>query len=147
MAYAKALQFWVEKANLPTEGQPCLLVGNVVELREEMKCYISFSDEDVFSGIALLEESPTTPPEEASPVGAQPTLADSPIKEVTVDVTLEPTAEKKPPNQFPGWKKVLHPSRQVVAIGQIPPYREAQSEGLIVGVWGKGWFNTLKPMS
>ena len=27
-----------------------------MELREEMKCYISFSDEDIFSGVALPEE-------------------------------------------------------------------------------------------
>ena len=33
VAYAQALQFWVEKANLPTQGQPCLLAGSVVELR------------------------------------------------------------------------------------------------------------------
>ena len=121
MAYAKALQFWVEKANLPTEGQPHLLAGSIVELREEMKCYISFSDEDVFSGISLREESPVTPPEEATPMGAQPTPANSPIKEITMDITMEFTVERKPPNQFPGWEKVLHPSRLVVATGQIPP--------------------------
>ena len=60
VAYAQALQFWVEKANLPTQGQPCLLAGSVVELREEMKHYISFPDEAVFSGVALLEEPLTT---------------------------------------------------------------------------------------
>ena len=67
VAYAKALQFWVEKANLPTESQSCLLVGSIVELREEMKCYVSLIDEDVFSGVALLEESPVTQPKEATP--------------------------------------------------------------------------------
>ena len=86
-----------------------------------MRCFVSFSDEDVFSGVALLEESPTTPPKEATPVGTQPTLADSPIKEITVDITMEITAEKKPLNQFPGWEKVLHPSRPVVAARQITP--------------------------
>ena len=60
MAYAQALQFWVEKANLPTQGQPCLLVGSVLELREEMKCYVSFPDEAVFSGMALPKESLAT---------------------------------------------------------------------------------------
>ena len=113
LAYAKALQFWVEKANLPTEGQPCLLPGSVVELREEMKCYISFTDEDVFSGLALPEESPITQPKEATPKGAQPAQAESPLKEATVDVTMEPTRKKKPPNWFPGWEKVLHLSRLV----------------------------------
>ena len=121
VVYTKALQFWVEKANLPTEGQPHLLARTIVELREEMKCYISFTDEDIFSGVALLEESPVTQTKEANPKGAQPAQANSPVKEATADVTMEPTREKKPPNQFPGWEKVLHPSRLVVAAGHIPP--------------------------
>ena len=106
MAYAKALQFWVEKANLLTQGQPCLLAGSIVELREEMKCYVSFNDEEIFSGMALLEESPVTQPKEATPESAQLTLADSPVKEAIAEVTEEPTREEKPLNQFPGWKKV-----------------------------------------
>ena len=67
VAYAWALQFWVEKADSPTGGKPGLLVGSIVELREEMKCYASFSDEDVFNGVALLEEIPINPPKEALP--------------------------------------------------------------------------------
>ena len=47
VAYAQALQFWVEKANLTTQSQPCLLVGSVLELREVMKCYISFPNDAV----------------------------------------------------------------------------------------------------
>ena len=57
VAYAHALQFWAGKVNLPTQGQPCLLAGSVLELREEMKCYVSFPDEAVFSSVALPEES------------------------------------------------------------------------------------------
>ena len=67
VAYVKALQFWAEKANLPTQGQPHLLVGSVVELREEMKHYIFFPDAAIFNGMALLEEPLTTQPEEATP--------------------------------------------------------------------------------
>ena len=121
VVYAKTLQFWAEKANLPTEGQPCLLAGSIVEFREEMKCYVSFTDEDVFSGVALPEESPVTQTKEATLRVPQPAQADSPIKKATADVTMEQTREKKPPNQFPGWEKVLHPSRLVVVTGQIPP--------------------------
>ena len=40
VAYAQTPQFWAEKANLPTQGQPCLLVGSVLELREEVKHYV-----------------------------------------------------------------------------------------------------------
>ena len=96
--YARALQFWVEKANLPTQGQPCILVGSVVELREEMKHYISFPDEAVFSGVALLEEPSTTQPEEAIPKSAQPMQTDSPVEEATMKITKELTKKEQPPN-------------------------------------------------
>ena len=76
VAYTQALYSWEEKADLPTGGKPCLLVGSVVEPWEEMKCYISFSDEDVFNGMALPEEPPIIPPKGATPEGVQPTLAD-----------------------------------------------------------------------
>ena len=79
MAYAWALQFWVEKANPPTRGKPHLLAGSIVELQEEMKGYVSFSHEDVFSGIALLEEPPVIQPKEAMPEGTWPTLANPPV--------------------------------------------------------------------
>ena len=49
------------------------------------------------------------------------TLANTPVTEATVNTTLEPTVEKRPLNKFPGWEQVLHPSRPVVATGQIPP--------------------------
>ena len=94
-----------------------------MELREKMKCYVSFTDEDIFSGVALLEESPITQPKETTPESAQPTLANPPIKEAIAEVTKEPTREEKPPNWFPGWEKVLHPSRPVVAARQIPPIK------------------------
>ena len=121
MAYAQALQFWVEKANLPTQGQPHLLAGSIVELREEMKCYISFSDEDIFIGMALLEEPSIIQSKEAAPKSAQPVQTDSPVKEAITKVTKEPTKKEQLPNRFPGWKEVIHPSRQVVAAKQIPP--------------------------
>ena len=71
--------------------------------------------------MALPEEPPVIPPEEAVPEGTWPTLADPPVKEATVDIAMESTAEKKPLNQFPGWEKVLHPSRPIVTTRQIPP--------------------------
>ena len=121
VAYIWALQFWAEKTDLPTGGKPCLLAGSIVELQEEIKCYISFSDEDVFNGIALPEEISIIPPEEATPKNALPTLANPLVKKATVDMTMQPAAEKRPLNKFPGWEKVLHPSRSIVTTGQIPP--------------------------
>ena len=62
VAYAKALQYWAEKIELPTGGKPYMFAESVKELQEEMRFYLSFSDEEVFEGV--------TPPEEmsASPV-------------------------------------------------------------------------------
>ena len=110
-----------KKANLPTQGQPCLLAGSIVGLRKEMKCYVSFSDEDIFSGMALPEEPSITQSKEAAPQSAQPMQTDSPVKEAGAKVAKELTKKEQPPNQFPGWKEVIHPSRLVVATGQIPP--------------------------
>ena len=91
MAYAQALQFWAEKANLPTQGQPCLLAGSILELREEMKCYISFPDKAVFSGVALLEEPSITQSKEATPKSTQPMQTDSPVEEAIANVTKKLT--------------------------------------------------------
>ena len=99
MAYAQALQFWAERANLPTHGQAHLLAGSILELREEMKCYVSFPDEAIFSGVALPEESLTTELEEATPKSAQPVHTNSPVEEATVKITEEEsTKREQPPN-------------------------------------------------
>ena len=55
VAYVQALQYWAEKTDLPTGGKPCLLVESVKELQEEMKCYLSFSDKEVFKDVTLLD--------------------------------------------------------------------------------------------
>ena len=92
-------------------------MGSMIELWEEMECYLFFSDEDVFKGIAPPEETSIIPPEEVTPQNTQPTPASSPMKKTAVDMTMEPDVEKRPPNKFPGWEKVLCPSRPVVAAG------------------------------
>ena len=48
VAYTRALQYWVEQNDLPTGGEPHLLVESVLELREEVKWYLTFTDEEVF---------------------------------------------------------------------------------------------------
>ena len=102
-------------------GKPHLLAGSVIELHEEMKCYLSFSNGDVFKGIALPEETPFIPPKEVTSQSTQPTPASIPVKEATMDTTMEPAAEKRILNKFPSWEKVLHPSRFIVTTaGQIP---------------------------
>ena len=53
MAYARAFQYWAEQNDPPTGGEPRLLVENVQELREEVKWYLTFTDEEVFCGVAI----------------------------------------------------------------------------------------------
>ena len=60
----------MEKIDLPAGGRPHLLTKSVKELREEVKYYLSFSNEEVFQGVALpkkeddqsLETLPTNVP-------------------------------------------------------------------------------------
>ena len=123
VAYAKALQFWVEKANPPTQGQPRLLAGSVMELREEMKCYVSFTDEDIFSGMAFPEEPPITQPLEATLKSTQPTQADSLVKETTVKVTEEPTKKGNTQISFLDGRRCYTPPSLQLPLDRFPPIK------------------------
>ena len=140
VAYAQDLQFWAEKADLPTPGQPHLLVGSILELRDSMKCYVSFPNDAIFGTMALPDESLTTQSEKTIPKSAQPASTNSPIEEAALKVAEEeaasvvrplegpntsqipneePTRREHSPNQFPGWREGLHSSRLVTAARQI----------------------------
>ena len=99
--YAQALQFWVEKADLPTQGQPHLLVGSVLELKEAMGCYVSFPDDAVFGSMALPEEPLTTQLEETAPESTQPVSTNSLIEEAAVKVTKREAAPVVRPAEGP----------------------------------------------
>ena len=73
-----------------------------MELREEMKCYVSFPSEAIFSSVALPEEPLAMQPEEATPMSAQPMQTNSPVEEATTEITEELTKKEQAPNQFPG---------------------------------------------
>ena len=75
-----------------------MLAKSILELREDVKWYLSFTDEEVFQGVALLEKE-----EEESPRA----LAATTMPEVAH--VLEPPLEERA-LKFLGWQKVLHPS-------------------------------------
>ena len=52
VAYARALLHWAEQNNPPAEGEPHLLARGILELREEVKWYLSFTNKEVFWGVA-----------------------------------------------------------------------------------------------
>ena len=100
---------WAEKTDLPTGGKPRLLAESVKELQEEMRCYLSFSDEEVFEGMTPPEEMSAGPVKKAEPhsMAAMPAIALE--VQATTKTAGEPAVERKSP-KFPGWEKVLHPS-------------------------------------
>ena len=108
VVYARALQHWVKQNNPPAGGGPQLLVKSMLELREEVKWYLSFTNEEVFWGVALPEKE-----EEESPK----TLSTTDVPKV--HHALEPALEERAP-KFLGWEKVLCPSHPVVATRKIP---------------------------
>ena len=55
VAYAWALQYWAEQNDPPTGGKPHLLAESVLKLREEVEWYLTFTDEEVFQGVAIPE--------------------------------------------------------------------------------------------
>ena len=55
LVYTKALQFWVEKAQLPMPGEPHQLVECVQELREAMEPLTMFTDKEVLSNDVPLD--------------------------------------------------------------------------------------------
>ena len=42
VAYTRALQYWAEQNNPPARSKPCLLARSILELREEVRWYLSF---------------------------------------------------------------------------------------------------------
>ena len=108
VAYTRALQYWAEQNDPPTGGEPGLLAKSVLELREEVKWYLTFTDEEVFWGVAISEAE-----EEKSSTTSSPTD----VPKMPPVLELQPK-ERTP--KFMGWDKMLHPSWPVITAGEIP---------------------------
>ena len=117
------------------------MAESVKELQEEMRCYLSFLDEEVFKGVVPPKETSTIPTEEADPQSAGATPASNSEEEATMGVTREPAMERRSP-KFPDWEKVLHPSQPMVAAEQIP--HPSRGPRLRFATGKKGWFESLK---
>ena len=60
------------------------------------------------------------PNQEADAQSVRTSPAGTPEEEATTGMAWEPAMEKRPPNKFPVWEKVLHPFQPVVATGRFP---------------------------
>ena len=85
VAYAQALQFWVEKSNPPTPGQPCLLARSILELREVMGPYVSFLDDAILSGVAPTRRIPGGPARDGHFWEHPASICQPPIEEATAE--------------------------------------------------------------
>ena len=58
VAYARGLQYWVEKLNPPRSPDFYPLVGSIVELREAMQEHVTFNHWDVVQGLGAIHLGP-----------------------------------------------------------------------------------------
>ena len=84
-----------------------------------MRCYLSFTDCEVFEGVTPLEGTPTDPVEESQPPIETATTVIAPKESTAKETPQEPVKERECP-KFPRWEKVLHPSWPVVVARQPP---------------------------
>ena len=108
VAYARALQYWAEQNDPPTGGEPHLLAKSVLELREEVKWYLTFTDEEVFQGVAIPEAE-----------GEKSSTTSSPTDVPKMPPVPELQPKERTP-KFMGWDKMLHPAQPVITTGEIP---------------------------
>ena len=82
----------------------------MAELRREVGFYLSFTDEEVFQGVDLPEEEGSKP--------SAPTATATDTPGATTAVETLPIRRAAP--YYARWDTVLHPSRPVIAAGEVP---------------------------
>ena len=87
------------------------MAESILELREEVRFYLLFQDEEVFRRLDLPKEEGDGPP--AIAIVAVTDISDA------ADILEASPALKMVPN-YPGWETVLHSSQLVYAAGEIP---------------------------
>ena len=79
VAYARGLQYWVEKLNLPEGSNFCLLAGSVIELREMVKEHVVFTNWDHLRDLGRVDPRAMNQwPQTSSSCGIMPPLGDEP---------------------------------------------------------------------
>ena len=132
VAYAQALQYWVEKTDLPTGGKPCLLAESVKELWEEMRCYLSFLDKEVFEVLSPWRRCLPVQLRRQSPTAWQPCLP------LCLRCKLPPRQlgnqlwRGSPLSSPVGRKYCTHPNLWWLW-GRYPTCQEVQGRGFMIG--------------
>ena len=92
-----------------------------------MRCYLSFTNHEVFEGVIPPEETLTDLVEESQPPSETAMTVIAPKESPTKETPQELTKERKCP-KFPGWEKLLHPSWLVVVAGASLPFKEPRAD-------------------
>ena len=109
-----------------------------------MRCYLSFSDKEVFEGVTPPDEVSTDPVEEAEPHSMKTVPAVTPKEQATREASQGPAMERKSP-KLPRWEKVLHPSWPVVPTGQLPhPSKSPEQTHLLMA--DCNWHTKMAPI-
>ena len=123
LAYARALQYWVEKVNPLVSGEPCPLARSVRELGWQVGRQVTCDEQDILDGlrdIQLEDEEGKTPPVESSAMtdveAAQPSPAETPLAE---DPTRPDDEGEGKEQMYPSWIRV-HSSQKVATVGGEP---------------------------
>ena len=119
LAYARALQYWVEKVNLPVSGEPCPLAMCVRELRQQVGGHITCNKQDILDGLrdVLPEdkevETPSVDSSTATDVeDAQPSLVQTPLAEDPTKLAHKVEGKEQ---MYPQWIRV-HSSQKAAAM-------------------------------
>ena len=77
--YAKGLQYWVEKLNLPEGPNFCPLAGSVIELREMVREHVVFTNWDLLQDLGRVDPRAVNQwPQTSSSSGVTPPLGNEP---------------------------------------------------------------------
>ena len=133
LAYARALQYWVEKVNLPVSGDPHPLVICLRELRQQVGMYITCNEQEILYGLGdvLLEDERGKPPPVDSPAAMDDGDAQlSPIQFPLVENLMRPANEGEGKEQmYPSWIRVQSTQKAATTEGLPKECRSASPGG------------------
>ena len=111
IAYARALQHFAKQNNPPKSNEWHLLVESIMELRREVKFYLSFTDEEVFRGVDLPKKEESCPMVPATTNIITTTDIPGATNVPEVQPVLKPIPKKKAPKYAGGKKYYTHPGQ------------------------------------
>ena len=90
VTYARGLQYWVQKLNLPESPDFCPLAGSVIELRETVREHIVFTNWDLLQDLGRVNlgamnqwPQPSSSSRVKPPLGNEPSELDTSFTEAT----------------------------------------------------------------